>query len=167
MILSDRELLARGPALLDPFVAAHVNPASIDICVGDTVIEEGGAPADLRAYRASAPYWLQPGAFVLVSTRECFTVPVDLVMDLRLKSSRAREGYSHLLAFWFDPGWHGVGTLELVNVNQRTALPLYPGLRIGQVIYHRLSEPPHHPYCGRYQHAAQVEASKGDTTCST
>jgi len=168
MILSDRELRRRGHELLEPFTEAFVNPASIDICIGKTLIEEdisiddGGRQFDLDLRTKDNPYWLLPGQFVLVATLERLKVPLDLAMDLRLKSSRAREGYSHLLAFWFDPGWDGIGTLELTNVNQYRSLPLYPGLRIGQVIYHRLTEAPERPYQGKYQHADDVEGAKGD-----
>lgn len=161
MILSYRELCLRGADLLEPFTLAHVNPASIDICIGHTLCNERQDEIDLHDYTQTDPYWLTPGEFVLVGTLERLKVPLDLAMDLRLKSSRAREGYNHLLAFWFDPGWEGIGTLELVNVNRYHDLPLYPGLRIGQVIYHRLTEPTTQPYQGRYQGAQQVEISKG------
>lgn len=166
MILPDSALMRLGlkGELLIPFEEEMVNPASIDIRVGYELIREtlGGERVTTRlsAYSKEDPYLLVPGEFVLVSTLERIKVPLDLAMELKLKSSRAREGYNHLLAFWFDPGWDGIGTLEIVNVNRFTKLPLYPGLRIGQIIYHLLSEPVTKPYTGRYHNATGVESAK-------
>jgi dCTP deaminase len=135
-----------------------VNPASIDIRIGNTNIYRG-VECDISGRTADNPIYLEPGAFMLVSTLERLKVPLDCAMDLRLKSSRARVGYDHALAFWFDPGWDGIGTLEIKNIGY-DMLPIYPGLRIGQIIYHRLTEVCEKPYAGRYQAATIVEGAK-------
>lgn len=163
MILSHQTLFLRlleliGDEHRDP---ALINPASIDIRVGNELQAESGPMIDLGRYSAGRPYWFQPGEFVLVSTLERLRVPLDLAVELKLKSSRAREGYNHSLAFWFDPGWDGIGTMELKNYNQRKPLPLYSGLRIAQIVVHQLDEPCAMPYVGRYNGASSVEASKG------
>lgn len=160
MILPYQELMERGlrGELLDPFNPDMVNPASIDICIGNTVIYHG-VECVINISDADHPIWLEPGAFMLVSTLERLKVPLDCAMDLRLKSSRARAGYDHALAFWFDPGWDGIGTLEIKNIGYDT-LPIYPGLRIGQIIYHKLVETCSKPYAGRYQAATSVEGAK-------
>lgn len=87
-------------------------------------------------------------------------VPRDLAVELKLKSSRAREGFDHSLAFWFDPGWDGVGTLEVHNMNRYTSLELSYGLRFAQLVIHKLDRPVIQGYNGRYQHATSVEAAK-------
>src|SRR6266478_2200985 len=95
-----------------------VNPASIDIRIGKTIILEKTPffkPSfekdamvellDLEAYYTSeTPYWLAPGEFALVSTYEWITVPNGYAVELKLKSSTARKGFNHSLAFWVDPG---------------------------------------------------------------
>jgi dCTP deaminase len=160
MILPYQELMRRGQAgeLIEPFDPAMVNPASIDICIGNTNIYRG-IECSIAGRTKDNPIYLEPGAFMLCSTLERLKVPLDCAMDLRLKSSRARAGYNHALAFWFDPGWDGIGTLEIQNIGYEM-LPIYPGLRIGQIIYHRLVEPCAQPYAGRYQAATTVEAPK-------
>lgn len=160
MILPYQHLMERGlrGELLDPFDPEMVNPASIDICIGETLIYRG-VECNISTRTAESPIFLEPGGFMLISTLERLKVPLDCAMDLRLKSSRARAGYDHALAFWFDPGWDGIGTLELKNIGYNM-LPVYPGLRIGQIIYHQLVETCAKPYAGRYQAATTVEAPK-------
>lgn len=160
MILPYQELMERGlrGELLEPFNPEMVNPASIDICIGVSNIYRG-VECDITGRTVDNPIYLERGAFMLCSTLERLKVPLDCAMDLRLKSSRARAGYNHSLAFWFDPGWDGIGTLELQNVGYEP-LPIYPGLRIGQIIYHRLVAPCDKPYAGRYQAATTVEGAK-------
>ena len=85
---------------------------------------------------------LQPGEFCLAETLELFNLPDDICSTFLLKSSRAREGYGHMLAGFADPGWHGSRlTLELKNERLHHPLPLYPGLKIGQMVFHRMTPP--------------------------
>jgi dCTP deaminase len=142
--------------LLDPFDITMVNPASIDIRVGRQIIDSKGVtwyPVDQQ------PYTLHPGEFVLVATYERLKVPLDCAMDLRLKSTLARRGLNHALAFWFDPGWDGIGTMELQNIGVQP-IALQVGQRVAQIIYHQLTAPCEQPYQGRYQHARTVEGAK-------
>lgn len=163
MILSDGTLLRRlsefiGDEWADPTL---VNPASIDIRVGTTIVDpEGNRVTDISDRTANYPWDLYPKCFLLVSTLERLRVPLDCAVEFKLKSSRAREGYNHSLAFWFDPGWDGIGTMELTNLLWSKPLPLYPGLRIGQIIVHQLDAPAKRPYAGRYNGAVVAEAAK-------
>lgn len=164
-----------------------INPASIDIRIGNDLMIEVYSEylplfinrllrpisfllpkrkfpkylkLNLRDYDADNPFYFYPGECILVSSMENLLVPEDLVMDLRLKSSRARELYDHSLAFWFDPGWRGIGTMELKNISTFAKLPVYPGLKIAQIIYNTLTETCASPYKGKYKYAAGVESSK-------
>ena len=87
-------------------------------------------------------------------------MPNGYALECKLKSSLARLGLDHSLAFWFDPGWNGIGTLELRNVTRYQSIPLWFGRRIVQIILHRLSSDAEHPYAGRYQGANRVEGPK-------
>jgi dCTP deaminase len=81
-----------------------------------------------------------------------------------LKSSRAREGLEHLMAGYCDPGWHGsVLTLELHNSRQLWPVGLWPGMKIGQIVFHLMAERPVCSYAqtGRYNLDTTVHASKG------
>ena len=108
---------------------------------------------------------MRPGEFVLAETHETFKkIPDHICAQFALKSSRAREGYENLLAGWIDPGFCSSKlTLELVNVRRHCDLSLYPGLKIGQIIFMRMSEVPINSYLktGRYNGDATVQGSKG------
>lgn len=156
-VLSDYSLHERLHELI--LVPDHklVNPASVDIRIGQFLKFENETTWDLIE---QGPYQLAPKEFVLVGTYEHLLVPVDLAVELKLKSSRAREGFDHSLAFWFDPGWSGVGTMEIHNMNRLKNLEVSYGLRFAQIIVHKLDKPALYPYDGRYQNAKTVEAAK-------
>lgn len=163
MILSDSSL--HTLKLVTPFDPALVNPASIDIRIGEVMKVErrsGWMEVNLRErfYDIDHPYKFMPGEFALVSTFERLTIPNGYAVDLRLKSSRAREGWDHSLAFWFDPGWDGIGTMEIRNATRYQHLPIYYGMRFAQIIVHRCDGDSLRPYAGRYQGATSVEAAK-------
>ena len=156
MILSSRGITERLSELVYPAEPERINPASLDIRVGAWVIDECGA----RIPIFNKPYTLLPGEFVLVETYERIKVPEDLAVELKLKSSIAREGYNHSLAFWFDPGWDGIGTMEVSNLNRARSLQLEYGMPFAQLIFHKLSSVPLELYSGKYQGANTVEDAK-------
>jgi len=121
--------------------------------VGDRQFQKRVLNEDPKAFA------LEPGMFVLASTLEHLIVPNGYAMEVRLKSSRAREGYEHTLACWFDPGWTGIGTMEIRNCTKFSRLPLYKGLRIAQVVIHELDGESLNPYQGKYNHAQTVQTS--------
>ena len=145
-----RALCAGG--MVTPFDEELLNPASLDVVLGDHLMIEDPVNVDLRkidisCFTANEPYWLRPGEFVLAETKETFNIPNKVSGQFALKSSRARAGYSHMLAGWIDPGWHGSKlTLELQNARKMHSLPLYPGLKIGQIIFYWMSSEPNKSY---------------------
>lgn len=183
MILSDIDLNTRFHEIFPDATREDyrfINPASIDVRIGKHICIEhnkqfyvdgmkelvpGHYSSSLKqigigGYTESYPFLIEPGEFILVSLLERIKVPNDLAIEFKLKSSRAREGYDHSLAFWVDPGWDGILTLEIKNNKRYGSLPLYPGLRIGQAIVHQLSQPAAAAYFGRYQGATTVETAK-------
>lgn len=137
-----------------------VNPASIDIRIGETAIFEthlGWLEINLKE---KGPITVEPNQFVLVSTLETIAVPNGYAIDLRLKSSRAREGWDHSHAFWVDPGWDGVLTMEIQNNLRYHSLVLHYGMRFAQIIVHQLDGPAVKPYQGKYNSATSVERAK-------
>ena len=106
---------------------------------------------------------LQPHEFVLAETLEEFKLPDCIAGQLALKSSRAREGIEHLLAGYIDPGYSGRLTLELQNARSMHPVALWPGMRIAQIVFHRMTMLPSKDYShtGRYQGDKAVQGSKG------
>jgi dCTP deaminase len=168
-ILPDYEIfcLARK-GLVEPFDQELINPASLDVRLGENILIEQPespefVPHSIAGHTKEEPFMLQPHEFILAETFECFSVPNVVAGQLALKSSRAREGIEHLMAGYVDPGFKGRLTLELQNARSMHAVPLWPGMRIGQIVFHKMSLLPNKDYSvtGRYQGDLQVQASKG------
>jgi len=161
--------LCRQSGLVEPFDPDLINPASIDVTLGNTVFVEGRicGPEEERKRWLSVDitngFVLSPGQFILAHTAELVRVPNWIEANFQLKSSRGREGINHLLAGYIDPGFMGVITLELQNVNQRHSVDLYAGMRIGQLRFNTLEVPPLRSYAvtGRYMNDMTVTPSKG------
>lgn len=161
--------LCRKSGLVEPFDPELINPASIDVTLGDTVKVEGRicGPEDERVrwrdVDITQGFTLTPGQFILAHTVEFVRIPNWVESVFQLKSSRAREGLEHLLAGYIDPGFSGQVTLELLNVNQRHSIELRSGMRIGQLRFNSLDVPPLRSYAvtGRYMNDVGAVASKG------
>lgn len=159
--------LCRMRGLVEPFDPDMVNPASIDVTLGSTILREGdprtGAPRWVKEDIEGGIYSLAPGEFVLAETAEFIRVPPNLECVFNLKSSRGREGYEHLMAAYIDPGFHGRVTLEICNVNRYHRLPLEHGMRIGQLRFAKVDAIPMRTYAqtGRYHGDQGVQSSKG------
>ena len=170
MILSDTEIqdLITTKAMVQGHDPSLINPASLDLRLGNLILLESVeshqmVPLDISRYTPERPYELVPGQFVLASSQELFNMPEDIAGLFFLKSSRAREGYEHHHAGYADPGWHGSAlTLELKNARQLQPLPLWPGLKIGQMVFFRMSQRPALSYAqvGHYNNDKLVSASK-------
>ena len=170
MILCDWEIRAR---CMDGMVIDYdddlINPASLDVRLGDTLLIESVespalVPYPLHQHTEDDSYLMVPGQFVLAETIETFNLPDDLAAQFMLKSSRAREGLEHLMAGYCDPGWHSSKlTMELHNSRQLHPVPLWPGMKIGQMVFHTMSTAPQRSYAvtGRYNNHATVHESLG------
>jgi len=169
MILPDHEihqLCAAG--MVEPFDPALVNPASLDVRLGGSLLIESAESRKMASYpfhlhSEADPYLMTPGQFVLAPTLEFVRVPDTCNAQFVLKSSRAREGIEHLLAGYLDPGFHGVITLELHNSRQLHAVPIWPEMRIGQLVFNQMLSTPKRSYAvtGRYQGDTTVMESRG------
>ena len=150
-----------------PFERGLLNPASLDVRLGDnlmieTMYQEKLVRLDISGKTEDAPYLLMPGHFRLAETREFFNITDDISCRFVHKSSRARDGVNHLLAGWIDPGFHGSRlTLELKNERRHCPIRLWPGLKIGQIVFHCMSNVPQHSYAvtGHYNNHATVMPS--------
>lgn len=161
MILSDKtilEMLAAGELRIGPMDPRQVQPASVDIRLGNTFSTVEDSPAgvipldgEIR-YRtvASDSYVLLPNQFVLASTMEYFDLPDDVTAFVEGRSSLGRLGLFIQNAGWVDPGFQGEITLELYNAN-RCAIELKAGRRIGQMVFARMDNAALNPYRGKYQ----------------
>ena len=161
MILSDRtikELLQDKRLTVRPLTDAQIQPASVDIRLGNTFSVVEDTPSGvinltegIHYHTIEAEhYLLLPGQFVLATTMEYVELPDDLTAFVEGRSSLGRMGLFIQNAGWVDPGFHGEITLELFNAN-RCAIELTAGRRVGQLVFAKMDAPALHPYCGKYQ----------------
>lgn len=128
------------------------------------------APPKLRIIyvKDGCRYFLEPSRFVLAATRERIAVPDDLVARVEGKSSLGRLGLLvHVTAGFIDPGYRGVITLELRNLNMRPIV-LRPGMRISQLCFESMTSKAGRPYgsdglCSKYQDSETVVSARPDT----
>jgi len=178
MILSDRSIreeIAAGRIVIDPFDDSCVQPSSIDLHVDRSfrVFRNSLYPyidvkrqmqdlTELVEVTGEEAFILHPGEFVLGSTLERVAIPNDIVARLEGKSSLGRLGLLiHSTAGYVDPGWDGYLTLELSNV-ANLPITIYPGMKIGQISFFRLTSAAEVPYgaTGKYQGQRGPTASR-------
>jgi len=178
VLLSDRDILAEiddKRVGLEPFEPAMVQPSSVDVRLDRyfRVLENHRYPhidpaepqPDLTRMvepTGEEPFILHPGEFVLGSTYEVVTLPDDVAARLEGKSSLGRLGLlTHSTAGFIDPGFSGHVTLELSNV-ATLPIKLWPGMKIGQLCFFRLSSPSEHPY-GSEKYGSRYQGQRGPT----
>lgn len=178
MLLSDRDIRAELESkrvILDPYDETMVQPSSVDVRIDRyfrlfdnhkyPVIDPAEEQPELTRLvevASEEPFVLHPGEFVLASTYETVTLPDDVAARLEGKSSLGRLGLlTHSTAGFIDPGFSGHVTLELSNV-ATLPIKLWPGMKIGQLCFFRLSSPAEHPY-GSQLAGSRYQGQRGPT----
>ncbi len=178
MLLSDRDIhtaVTAGEITLDPFDPAMVQPSSVDVRLDrwfrlfdnhkygliDPSVEQPDMTRLVEVEPAES-FVLHPGEFVLGSTFEGVGLGPELAARLEGKSSLGRLGLlTHSTAGFIDPGFSGHVTLELSNV-ATLPIALWPGMKIGQLCFFRLSSPAEHPY-GSVGYGNRYQGQRGPT----
>ena len=178
MLLSDRDIrteLESGRVVLEPYDPAMIQPSSVDVRIDRlfrlfdnhkySVIDPAQEQPELTRLievEQGEAFVLHPGEFVLASTFEVVTLPDDVAARLEGKSSLGRLGLlTHSTAGFIDPGFSGHVTLELSNV-ATLPIKLWPGMKIGQLCFFRLSSPAEHPY-GSAKYGSRYQGQRGPT----
>jgi dCTP deaminase len=178
-VLSDgtiRRLVDEGRIRIEPWDAGMVQPASVDLRLGDSfrvfhnhraaAIDLDDPPENLTeavVVDDAEPFVIHPGEFVLGRTLEWVSIPDDIVARIEGKSSLGRLGLIvHATAGFVDPGFEGTLTLEITNLT-RVPIKLYAGRPIAQLSFMTLDRPAERPYGhpdlgSHYQ--GQVEATE-------
>jgi dCTP deaminase len=162
-VLSDgtiRRLVEDGRIVIKPWEPSLVQPASVDLRLGDSFrvfhnhrvsaidLRDGPEPGLTEEVTANPEdgFVIHPGEFCLGRTAEWVELPDDVVARIEGKSSLGRLGLIvHATAGFIDPGWKGTLTLELNNLT-RVPIKLYPGLLIAQLSFMGLDQPAERPY---------------------
>lgn len=178
MLLSDRDIKAEidaGRVGLDPYDPTMIQPSSIDVRLDRYFrlfdnhkypyidpAEDQPELTQLIESEEDEPFILHPGEFALASTFEQVTLPDDVAARLEGKSSLGRLGLlTHSTAGFIDPGFSGHVTLELSNV-ATLPIKLWPGMKIGQLCFFRLSSPAENAY-GAGADGSRYQGQRGPT----
>ena len=152
------ELVHNG--VITGVIPERINAASIDLTLGPTLFVERPSTSskaiDLSAKPREYPnfervdmgdagFVMHPSCFLLAATVEVFNLPNYIQANYFLNSSLARAGLNAALAQFADPGWHGAHlTLELKNWTEWHSLRIRPGMKIGQMVFNRVTPVPEH-----------------------
>jgi len=178
VLLSDRDIkaeLGAGRIALEPYQPEMIQPSSIDVRLDRFFrlfdnhkypyidpAEDQPELTHLVEVDSDRPFILHPGEFVLGSTYELVTLPDDVAARLEGKSSLGRLGLlTHSTAGFIDPGFSGHVTLELSNV-ATLPIKLWPGMKIGQMCFFRLTSPAEKPY-GSAEYSSRYQGQRGPT----
>ncbi|MCO1338552.1 dCTP deaminase [Kocuria polaris] len=178
MLLSDRDIrseLDSGRIGLDPYEPSMIQPSSVDVRLDRFFrlfdnhkyahIDPAADQPELTRLVEVDPddaFILHPGEFVLGATYEQVSLPNDVAARLEGKSSLGRLGLlTHSTAGFIDPGFTGHVTLELSNM-ATLPIKLWPGSKIGQLCFFRLTSPAEHPY-GSGAYGNRYQGQRGPT----
>ena len=166
MILSDKDIkeyIESGKIKINPVpdFEIQLGPASLDVRLNNIfrVFNHTQIPyidpknkstfenlTEVIKVEENKPFVLQPGQFILASTLEEVELPDDIGARIEGRSSWGRLGIIvHSTAGYIDPGFKGKITLEMSNIGMLPVL-LYPGMRICQLSFEKLSSQAQKPY---------------------
>ena len=170
MILSDitlKAMLESGELLVEPLEAEQIQPASIDVRLGDHFLKVDENRLDVIRLDEDVRYEeitqreiiIPPISFLLATTREYIRLPDDVTAFVEGRSSIGRVGLFIQNAGWVDPGFEGTITLELYNAN-RLPIRLQADRRICQLVFARMDRATPNPYRGKYQGQREATGSR-------
>lgn len=168
MILSDHDIKAKiesgeiGVSSPDNDHAKNIHASSMDLRLGrffkiyDNIKSGVLDPLKMDSFKditklieitgEKEPFIVHPGDFVLGVTIEKVKIPVDMVARVEGRSSLGRLGIIiHSTAGFVDAGFEGTITLEITNIN-RVPVALYPGMRICQLAFEKMTSKADVPY---------------------
>ncbi|SDI55828.1 dCTP deaminase [Natribacillus halophilus] len=170
MILSDatiKAMMARGELIIEPVNDVQIQPASVDIRLGNHYLKLDENAIESVALDTPAQYVefesdeviIPPNSFLLATTNEYIKLPENLTAFVEGRSSIGRMGLFIQNAGWVDPGFEGEITLELFNAN-RLPIRLISGRRIAQLVFARMDQKAATPYDGKYQKQRRAGGSR-------
>jgi dCTP deaminase len=165
MVLSDEEIVTeilKGNIIITPLFNGkqQIGSSSIDVRLGtefryiktskqthfdlnqpiEKIKDQIEGYSEIVHINPMEPFILHPNDFVLASTLEYIIIPNHLTARLEGRSTWGRVGLQvHSTAGFVDPGFEGSLTFELNNMG-KLPLPLYPGIRVGQLSFHKMNE---------------------------
>ena len=136
-MLVDKQIKQRAPEIFPSgYEEENIGCISYDLTIGKILAKHHEDRLEL-----------QPGDFVMIESREEFTVPRDLALTVGEKNSLMRTGLSVDGPVYF-PGHHSRAYLRVLNASG-TPIVLDTGMKIAQLFFHTLDELPEQDYQSR------------------
>ena len=136
-MLVDKQIKQRAPEIFPSgYEEENIGCISYDLTIGKILAKHHEDRLEL-----------QPGDFVMIESREEFTVPRDLALTVGEKNSLMRTGLIVDGPVYF-PGHHSRAYLRVLNASG-TPIVLDTGMKIAQLFFHKLDELPEQDYQSR------------------
>ena len=144
-----------------------VNPASINLRLGHTFLKPKSGQIvmlgeemayDRYEFKDGQCVYIMPGEFMLATTIEAISVPIDAAAFVQGRSSIGRVGLTVQNAGFVDPGFPGHITLELKN-DSPCVIVLFPGYPVAQLVYIDANGVTR-PYRGKYVNQTEATGSR-------
>ena len=154
---SELEKLISEHGLVQPYEASLVKSVHVDLRLSENIARYSG-PVDLKQsselenlkINSDEGCELNPGDFIIGTTEEVVHIPQGYWGFIETKGNIARAGLSsHNTDGHIDPGYRGVITLEIKNMNT-VPVKIYPGATFVQLfVFEVKGDAP--LYEGKYQ----------------
>lgn len=154
---------------VDPFIYDNIQPASLDLTLGET-IKTLGKKAAIRAYgnnndmyveKKFDTYQMEPGELILASVREKITISSQFAARIENRSSLARLGIDVSTGNFINPGYSGNMTIVIKN-NNTVPVEICKGMRICQLVIEDVGPTPSFAYGTKSD--AKYQGEKGVAT---
>lgn len=153
-----------GNIKIEPYDPENIGPNSYDVRLADTIMVYTEAVLDTGQANRYREIKIPPEGLVLLPGRVYLGKTVEYtespyyVPMYEGRSSLGRLGvFSHVSAGFGDIGFKGTWTLELVVAQP---VRIYPGLRIGQLYWHKPDGEILRRYDGKYQNQMNATPSR-------
>ena len=162
MVASDiriLELIVSKQLEIWPFVYSNVQPSSLDLTLdGKIKIPKAGITVDpsrgvtdveyeIRSI-LDGEYELSPGGMILAQIHEKLKIPENYSCSVVNRSSIARLGLDVAMVGYINPGYSGQLPIIIRN-NGSFSVKLFSGLRICQLVLHKVDPTPLRDYSQR------------------
>lgn len=144
MYLVDKEIkrYIKEISLIENVEDANIGAISCDVCI-EYIIDNNEKNSQLNSFE------LEPGATVIVATKEKLNMPEDMVAQVIPKNSRIRMGIK-IDAPVYQPGHKTRIFIAVTNLSS-AIVELKEGEQIAAVAFSKLSEKPEQKYDGSFQ----------------
>ena len=149
-----KEFVGQRKLQVEPFNPEQVQPASLDLRIGNKVLASPVGPEKLGKVgilsKDKPNFAIASGQMVGVMSHERLELPLDLCGRFGIRSSLARLGLNAFGGIQLDPGFRGRLIMNLLNVGPEPIVITLNDV-LFTVAFERLDEPAEAPYSGPYQ----------------